>query len=81
VQVCPRLPWHQGQVGCMLAYEQCTMPQLVELGIAAAQAGFDFVATSDHLQPWQDNKGYSGLAWGHVECPGSKDSSYLIRER
>jgi hypothetical protein len=46
----------------MLAYEQCTMPQLVELGIAAAQAGFDFVATSDHLQPWQDNKGYSGLA-------------------
>jgi alkanesulfonate monooxygenase SsuD/methylene tetrahydromethanopterin reductase-like flavin-dependent oxidoreductase (luciferase family) len=45
----------------MLAHEQFTVPQLVELGTAAEQAGFDFVATSDHLQPWQANEGHSGL--------------------
>src|SRR5690349_4099826 len=38
-------PWHKGQVGFMLAHEQFTVPQLVELGAAAEQAGFDFIAT------------------------------------
>jgi hypothetical protein len=45
------LPWNRGQVGFMLAHEQFTVPQLVELGVAAEQAGFAFVVTSDHLQP------------------------------
>jgi hypothetical protein len=40
-------------VGFMLAHEQFTVPQLIELGIAAEQAGFDLLATSDHLQPWR----------------------------
>jgi hypothetical protein len=65
-------PWHQGQVGFMLAHEQFTVPQLVELGVAAEQAGFDFVATSDHLQPWQANEGHSGLAWVTLSALGQR---------
>jgi G6PDH family F420-dependent oxidoreductase len=56
----------------MLAHEQFTVPQLVELGIAAEQAGFDFVATSDHLQPWQANEGHSGLAWVTLSALGQR---------
>lgn len=66
------LPWHKGQVGFMLAHEQFTVPQLVELGVAAEQAGFDFVATSDHLQPWQANEGHSGLAWVTLSALGQR---------
>jgi F420-dependent hydroxymycolic acid dehydrogenase len=53
----------KGQIGFMLAHEQFTVPQLVELGIAAEEAGFDLVSTSDHFQPWQANEGHVGLAW------------------
>src|SRR5436190_21774423 len=66
------LPWHKGQVGFMLPHEQFTVPQLVELGVAAEQAGFDFVATSDHLQPWQANEGHSGLAWVTMAALGQR---------
>ena len=65
-------PWHQGQVGFMLAHEQLTVPQLVELGVAAEQTGFDFVTTSDHLQPWQANEGHSGLAWVTLRALGQR---------
>jgi alkanesulfonate monooxygenase SsuD/methylene tetrahydromethanopterin reductase-like flavin-dependent oxidoreductase (luciferase family) len=44
----------------------------VELGMAAEQAGFDFVATSDHLQPWQANEGHSGLAWVTLSALGQR---------
>jgi F420-dependent hydroxymycolic acid dehydrogenase len=50
-------------VGFMLAHEQFPVAQLIEFGIAAEQAGFDLLATSDHLQPWQANEGHSGAAW------------------
>jgi len=48
-------------VGFMLAHEQFPVAHLIELGIAAEQAGFDLLATSDHLQPWQANEGHSDL--------------------
>jgi TAT-translocated FGD2 family F420-dependent dehydrogenase len=50
-------------VGFMLAHEQFPATELVELGVVAEQAGFDLLATSDHLQPWQANEGHSGAAW------------------
>jgi TAT-translocated FGD2 family F420-dependent dehydrogenase len=50
-------------VGFMLAHEQFPATELVELGVIAEQAGFDLLATSDHLQPWQANEGHSGAAW------------------
>jgi G6PDH family F420-dependent oxidoreductase len=50
-------------VGFMLAHEQFTVPQLIEIGVSAEQSGFDLLATSDHFQPWQANEAHSGEAW------------------
>jgi TAT-translocated FGD2 family F420-dependent dehydrogenase len=47
----------------MLAHEQFAAPQLVEIGVAAARAGFGLLATSDHFQPWQANEAHVGEAW------------------
>jgi coenzyme F420-dependent glucose-6-phosphate dehydrogenase len=44
--------WLTRQVGFQLAHEQFPVPELVELGIAADEAGFDLLAVSDHFQPW-----------------------------
>jgi len=41
----------------MLAHEQFTVPELVNIGDWAKRGGFDLLATSDHLQPWQAMKG------------------------
>lgn len=43
--------------------EQFTTPQLLRFGVAAEEAGFDGVWTSDHFQPWQPNEGHAGSAW------------------
>lgn len=61
-----------GMIGYMLAHEQFTVPQLVEIGAAAAQAGFDFLAASDHFQPWQANEGHSGAAWTTLAALGAR---------
>jgi F420-dependent hydroxymycolic acid dehydrogenase len=53
----------KGIVGFMLPHEQFRVPELVELGVAAENAGFDLLANSDHFQPWQPNEGHAGLAW------------------
>lgn len=63
---------HKGQIGFQLAHEQFTVPQLVELGAAAEKAGFDLLAHSDHLQPWQANEGHSGLAWVTMSAIGQR---------
>lgn len=60
------------QVGFVLSHEQFTVPQLIELGVAAEQAGFDVVSTSDHLQPWQANEGHAGLAWATLAALGQR---------
>src|SRR5690349_13089452 len=57
-------PWSPAmrQIGFVLSHEQFTVHQLIEFGIAAEQAGFDLISTSDHFQPWQANEGHSGFA-------------------
>jgi hypothetical protein len=50
-------------VGLVPAHEQFTVPQLIDIGISAEQAGFNLLATSDHFQPWQANESHSGVAW------------------
>jgi TAT-translocated FGD2 family F420-dependent dehydrogenase len=50
-------------LGFTLAHEQFPVPELVRMGAAAEEAGFTYVGTSDHLQPWQANEGHSGEAW------------------
>lgn len=64
-----------GMIGYMLAHEQFTVPQLVEIGAAAEKAGFDFLAHSDHFQPWQANEGHSGAAWVTMAALGARAQS------
>jgi TAT-translocated FGD2 family F420-dependent dehydrogenase len=59
-------------MGYMLAHEQFPAPQLVELGVAAENAGFDLLATSDHFQPWQSNEGHAGEAWVTMGALGQR---------
>ena len=59
-------------VGFMLAHEQFPVPDLVKLGVAAEQAGFDLVATSDHFQPWQANERHAGQAWVTMAALGER---------
>jgi TAT-translocated FGD2 family F420-dependent dehydrogenase len=53
----------KNMIGFMLAHEQFAVPKLIEMGATASQFGFDLLATSDHLQPWQSNEGHAGAAW------------------
>lgn len=59
-------------LGFMLPHEQFPVPDLVDLGVLAEQAGFDLIATSDHFQPWQANEGHSGMAWVTMAALGQK---------
>lgn len=65
-------PWLAQQVGFQLAHEQFAVPELVDLGIAAELAGFDLLALSDHLQPWQANEAHSGQAWITMSAIGQR---------
>lgn len=65
-------PWLARQVGFQLAHEQFAVPELVDLGTAAEQAGFDLLAFSDHFQPWQANEGHSGQAWITMSAIGQR---------
>lgn len=65
-------PIHKPMVGFMLAHEQFPVPELVQLGVAAEHAGFDLLATSDHLQPWQSNEGHAGQAWVTMSAIGER---------
>jgi alkanesulfonate monooxygenase SsuD/methylene tetrahydromethanopterin reductase-like flavin-dependent oxidoreductase (luciferase family) len=57
------------RVGFVLSHEQFPATRLVELGVAAENAGFDELWTSDHFHPWQDNQGHSRpaqISWPHT---------------
>jgi len=70
----PTPAFGNNMVGFMLAHEEFPVAQLIELGIAAEQAGFDLLATSDHLQPWQANEGHSGAAWATMGALSQRTS-------
>src|SRR5689334_4961906 len=69
---------HKRLVGYMLAHEQFTGPELVNIGDWAKQAGFDLLATSDHLQPWQANEGHCGEAWVTLAAAGERTNPAWI---
>jgi F420-dependent hydroxymycolic acid dehydrogenase len=66
------------RVGYVLAHEQFPAPELIELGAAAEQAGFDAVWTSDHFHPWQDNQGHAGQAWLTLAALGQRTRSLVM---
>ena len=60
------------QIGYVLSHEQFAAPALLEIGVAAEQAGFDMLWTSDHIQPWQDNQGHASHAWITLAALGQR---------
>jgi TAT-translocated FGD2 family F420-dependent dehydrogenase len=68
----PPKSFRHPMIGFMLPHEQFAVPELLELGIAAERAGFDLLATSDHLQPWQSNEGHAGEAWVTMGALGQR---------
>jgi TAT-translocated FGD2 family F420-dependent dehydrogenase len=61
-----------GMISYMLAHEQFPVPELVQIGQLASQAGFHALATSDHLQPWQANEAHAGQAWITLAALGAR---------
>jgi TAT-translocated FGD2 family F420-dependent dehydrogenase len=59
-------------IGFVLAHEQFTVPELVRTGALASRSGFQLLATSDHLQPWQANEAHSGAAWVTLGAMGTQ---------
>jgi TAT-translocated FGD2 family F420-dependent dehydrogenase len=62
----------KAMVGFQLAFEQFPVPELLELGVACEEAGFDIITCSDHLQPWQANEGHAGQAWLTMSAIGQR---------
>lgn len=50
-------------IGYHASHEQFSPSQLLQLVIAAEQAGFDCAKSSDHFHPWSEKQGQSGFAW------------------
>jgi F420-dependent hydroxymycolic acid dehydrogenase len=65
-------------VGFVLSHEQFPQPELVELGVAAEQAGFDMIWCSDHFHPWMDNQGHSGQAWMTIAALGQRTERIVM---
>lgn len=59
-------------IGFVLSNEQWRINDLVEQAVAAEEAGFDRLWTSDHFHPWQDNQGHSGHAWVLLAAIGQR---------
>jgi TAT-translocated FGD2 family F420-dependent dehydrogenase len=57
--------------GFMLAHEQFSVPELVQIGAHASRSGFSVLATSDHFQPWQANEAHAGAAWVTMGAMGA----------
>lgn len=49
--------------GLTLSSEEHPPGHLVELAVAAEDAGFDFVSISDHYHPWVSEQGHSPFVW------------------
>lgn len=49
--------------GLTLSSEEHPPGHLVELAVAAEEAGFDFVSISDHFHPWVSEQGHSPFVW------------------
>jgi G6PDH family F420-dependent oxidoreductase len=49
--------------GLTLSSEEHEPQRLVDMAVAAEQAGFDFVSISDHFHPWLSTQGHSPFVW------------------
>lgn len=49
--------------GLTLSSEEHPPKHLVEIAVAAEDAGFDFISISDHFHPWIGEQGHSPFVW------------------
>jgi probable non-F420 flavinoid oxidoreductase len=80
--------------GYQISQEQFTPRHLLDLAVAAERAGFDELASSDHLFPWSDAQGQAGFTWswlgaalertsipiGVVNCPMERYHPVIIAQ-
>jgi len=59
-------------LGFVLSHEQFTTAELLDQAHAAEQAGFRYLWTSDHIQPWQDNEGHAMFPWITLALVGQR---------
>ena len=55
--------WVVVEHGLTLSSEEHSPARLVEIAVAAEEAGFDFVSISDHFHPWISEQGHSPFVW------------------
>jgi TAT-translocated FGD2 family F420-dependent dehydrogenase len=67
----------RGMFSYMLAHEQFPVPELVQLGGLASRSGFQVLATSDHIQPWQADEGHAGQAWVTMGALGAQAHGWM----
>jgi TAT-translocated FGD2 family F420-dependent dehydrogenase len=65
-------------IGFHAAAEQFSPGEIVELAVAAEQAGFEGLSISDHLHPWQDNQGHAAHAWMTLAAVGARTDRLVI---
>jgi TAT-translocated FGD2 family F420-dependent dehydrogenase len=65
-------------IGFHAAAEQFSPGEIVELGVAAEQAGFEGFSISDHLHPWQDNQGHAAHAWMTLAAVGARTERLVL---
>ncbi|HEX6148117.1 MAG TPA: TIGR03557 family F420-dependent LLM class oxidoreductase [Acidimicrobiia bacterium] len=51
------------EYGLTLSSEEHPPKKLIEIAVAAEEAGFDFVSISDHFHPWISGQGHSPFVW------------------
>lgn len=59
-------------LGYKASGEQFGPAELLELGIAAEEHGFDSVVVSDHFHPWRDAGGHATFAFGWLGALGQR---------
>jgi G6PDH family F420-dependent oxidoreductase len=63
------------RLGYKLAAEAFGPKELIEQGVRAEAAGFDFAEISDHYHPWLDVQGHSPFAWNVLSALAARTST------
>ncbi len=66
------------KLGYKASAEQFNPRQLLDMGIAAEQAGFDSVVVSDHFQPWRHTGGHAPFSFAWLAALGERTERVML---
>jgi coenzyme F420-dependent glucose-6-phosphate dehydrogenase len=66
------------RIGYKASAEQFGPRELVELGVAAEEAGLDSAFVSDHFQPWRHEGGHAPFALSWLTAVGERTSTIVL---